>query len=447
MDYRELAEDLLKQAATHGATGAEVLIVEEESSSVQVRMRDVDRVQTAREKRLGLRVGFGPRSAGTATSDFSADSLRRLLDDTAAMAQAVAEDPASGLPDATAFRDGSPELEMWDGEAGSLPMPERIRLAMRAEAAALDLDPRIVNSEGAEFVHHDASVLIANSHGFVGQYRGSRVALSVVPVAEEGGAKQRDGWSEVERRLAALPPPEAVGRRAAERTLRRLGGRPVPTREVPVVLEPEIAGSLLRSIAGAVSGPSLYRGASFLHGMLDRRVAAAGVGVVDDGRLPGRVGSRPFDGEGIPTRRTVVIEDGVLRSYLLDTYSARKLGLASTGNAARTLGQPPTVGPTNLSMLPGPHTPEAILASVRSGLYVTELIGFGVNLVTGDYSRGAAGLWIEEGRLAYPVEEVTIAGNLRDMLTGIEMVGNDLTWRGSIGAPTIKIGRMTVAGT
>ncbi|RPJ73348.1 MAG: TldD/PmbA family protein [Acidobacteria bacterium] len=324
---------------------------------------------------------------------------------------------------------------------------ERSRpVARAAEAAALDLDPRIVNSEGAEFSQHDASILLGNSHGFLEEYRASRVGLSVVPVAEEGGAKQRDFWSEVERRLGALPPPETVGRRAAERTLRRLGSRKVPTGEVPVVFEPETAVSLLRNIAGAVAGPTLYRGASFLQGMLEQRVAAAGVGVVDDGRLPARVGSRPFDGEGVPTRRTMVIEDGVLRSYLLDTYSARKLGLASTGNAVRSLGQPPTVSPTNLWMTAGPYPPEEILASVGRGLYVTELIGFGVNLVTGDYSRGAAGIWIEDGRLAYPVDEITIAGNLREMLTDIAMIGSDLTWRGSMAAPTVKIGRMMVAG-
>lgn len=362
------------------------------------------------------------------------------------MAQVVAEDPASGLPEPSAFSDGCPALQLWDGEAGGLPIPERIGLARAAEAAALDLDPRIVNSEGAEFSQHDASVLLANSHGFVGEYRASRVALSVVPVAEQDGAKQRDGWSEVERRLGALPPPATIGRRAAQRTLRRLGSRKAPTGEVPVVFEPETAVSLLRNLCGAVAGPALYRGASFLQGMLGQRVAAAGVGVVDDGRLPGRLGSRPFDGEGLPTRHTVVIEDGTLRSYLLDTYSARKLGLTSTGNAVRSLGQPPTVSPTNLWMMAGPHPPEEIIGSVARGLYVTEMIGFGVNLVTGDYSRGAAGIWIEDGRLAYPVEEITIAGNLRDMLADIAMVGSDLTWRGSMGAPTLKIGRMMVAG-
>jgi PmbA protein len=445
-DYRELANELLKSASRRGASGADVLLVEDESFSVQVRLRDVETVKNAREKRLGLRVCFGPRSASTSTSDLSPASLDRLLDDTVAMAQAVAEDPENGLPDGAAFTADMPDLGTWDGEAGRLSMAERLGLATAAESAALDRDPRITNSEGGEFSQQEASVLLANTHGFVGEYRASRVGLAVTPVAEQDGAKQRDGWSAVERALSRLPSAEVVGRTAAERTLRRLGARKVRTQEAPVVFEPETAVSLLRTLCSAASGSALYRSASFLLGKLSQRVAAPGLTVIDDGRLPGKVGSRPFDGEGLPTRRTVVVEDGILTSYLLDTYSARKLGLRSTGNASRSLGQPPGVGPTNFYAVPGPHSPEEILASVQSGLYVTELIGFGVNLVTGDYSRGAAGIWIENGRLAYPVEEITIAGNLRDMLTGIEMVGSDLTWRGSFAAPTLKIGRMTVAG-
>jgi PmbA protein len=207
-----------------------------------------------------------------------------------------------------------------------------------------------------------------------------------------------------------------------------------------------MSASLLRSLCGAVSGSAVYRGASFLVGKLGQQVAAAGLSVIDDGRVLGGLGSRPFDGEGLPTRRTVVIENGTLASYLLDTYTGRKLGLASTGNASRSLGQRPTVGPMNFHIVPGAASPEEIIRSVDRGLYLTEMIGFGVNLVTGDYSRGAVGMWVEKGKLTYPVEEITIAGNLKDMLQDIEMIGNDLEWRSSIAAPTLKIGRMTVAG-
>ncbi len=270
--------------------------------------------------------------------------------------------------------------------------------------------------------------------------------LSVSPVARQNGRMQRDGWYSVGRRLQGLEPPEAVGTTAARRTLRRLGARKVPTQHVPVVFDPDMAASLLRSICAAVSGPALYRDASFLAGKLGQTVAAPSLTVVDDGRMAGGLGSKPFDGEGQATRRTVVIQDGRLASYLLNTYTGRKLGLASTGNALRSLGQQPTVGPTNFYIPPGPTPPEEIIRSVDQGLYLTEMIGFGVNLVTGDYSRGAAGIWIDGGELAYPVEEVTIAGRLPEMLCDIEMVGSDLTWHGSVAAPTLKIGSMTVAG-
>lgn len=446
MDYRELADDLLKEAARKGASGAEVLVVEDEAFSVQVRMRAVDTLKSARERRLGLRLCFGERSATTATSDLSPESLRRLLDDTAAMGHATAEDPCSGLPEPEGFTRELPDLDLWDPGAADLPIPERIALATAAESAALDFDPRITNSEGAEYSHQDARIVFANSYGFTGEYRGSSVALSVTPIAADNGGMQRDGWFSVQRRLRQLDSAQHVGQIAARRTLRRLGARKVPTQQVPVVFDPDMAASLLRSICSAVSGSAIYRSASFLTGRLGDRIAANSLTVVDDGRLVGHLGSRPFDGEGLPTRRTVVIQEGVLTSYLLDTYTGRKLGLPSTGNASRALSQPPTVGPTNFFIVPGPHSPEEIVRSVEAGLYVTEMIGFGVNLVTGDYSRGAVGIWIEGGKLTYPVEEITIAGNLKDMLLQVEMIGSDLEWRGSIAAPTLMLARMTVAG-
>ena len=446
MDYRELAHDLLKRAAGKGATGAEVVLVEDESFSVQVRLRTVDTLQSARQKRLGLRLCFNQRSATTATSDFSSESLQRLLDDTLAMARATAEDPYGGLPEAELFSADIPDLDLWDPEAANLPIQDRIALATAAESAALDFDPRITNSEGGEYSHQDARVVFANSHGFMGEYRGSSVVLSVSPIAGDNSGMQRDGWYSVQRRLQSLEAPEAIGRTAAQRALRRLGARKVPTQQVPVVFDPDMAASLLRTICGAVSGSAIYRSASFLTGKLGQQVATTDLTIVDDGRMAGKLGSRPFDGEGLATRRTAIIRDGVLTSYLLDTYTGRKLGMASTGNASRSLGQPPTVAPTNCHIVPGPYSPEQIIRSVDRGLYVTEMIGFGVNLVTGDYSRGAVGIWIENGELTYPVEEITIAGNLNDMLRQVEMIGDDLEWRGSIVAPTLKIARMTVAG-
>ncbi len=247
------------------------------------------------------------------------------------------------------------------------------------------------------------------------------------------------------RQFKRLETPEVIGETAAKRALRRLGARKIPTQEAPVVFDPEMAASLLRTLAGAVAGTSIYRGSSFLLNRLKQQIAAETVTVIDDGTIPGALGSRPFDGEGIPTQRTAVVEHGVLQSYLLDTYCARRLGMTSTGNAARDAAGI-SVGSANFYLVPGTSTPGEIIASVKSGLYLTELIGFGVNLVTGDYSRGAVGLWIENGELTYPVEEITIAGNLTEMLRHIEMVGNDLVFRGRTAAPTLKIARMTIAG-
>jgi PmbA protein len=256
---------------------------------------------------------------------------------------------------------------------------------------------------------------------------------------------QRDAWYTTARRRRALEDAEAVGRTAAARALRRLGARKVKTTEVPIIFDPDTAATLIRSIAGAASGPSLYRRASFLLERLGTRVASAAVNIVDDGLIEAALGSRPFDGEGLPSRRTAIVRDGVLESYLLDTYSARKLGLASTHHASRD-GAGVSVGTSNLMLMPGSDTPQALIRSVHSGLYVTELIGFGVNGVTGDYSRGAAGLWIENGELAYPVEEVTVAGNLLEMFDRIDGIGNDLVLRDRTAAPTLKIARMVVAG-
>jgi len=448
MEYCDLAQELLRNAASKGASGAEVIVVEDESFSVQVRMRAVDTLKSAREKRLGLRLCFGQRSATAATSDFSPGSLQRLLDDTVAMAQATAEDSCSGLPEPELFSADIPDLDLWDPEAKNLSIPDRIALAKAAESAALDFDPRITNSEGGEYNHEDARVVFMNSHGFLGEYRGSSVVLSVSSIATDNGSMQmqRDGWYSVQRRFRDLAAPETIGRTAAQRALRRLGARKVSTQQVPVVFDPDMAASLLRTICGAVSGYAIYRSASFLTDKLGQQVAANGFTILDDGRMLGKLGSRPFDGEGLPTRRTAIIQDGVLTSYLLDTYTGRKLGMASTGNAARSLAQLPSVAPTNCHVVPGPYASGQIIHSVDRGLYVTEMIGFGVNLVTGDYSRGAVGFWIENGELSYPVEEITIAGNLKEMLQQIEMIGDDLEWRGSVAAPTLKIARMTVAG-
>jgi PmbA protein len=442
---RELARDLLAKVRRQGATEADLLVVETDSSATQVRLRDIESLKSAQERRLHLRVMFGKSSAATSTSDFSMRAIDHLIDETCTLARATAADEYLGLPNPESIVASVPNLALCDDEAQGLDVEEKIALVKQAEAAALDYDPRITNSEGAGLDTHFSQIVYANTHGFVGEYRTSSFTLAVSPIAGAGGAMQRDSWYAANRQFKQLDAPDVIGKTAARRALRRLGARKVPTQEAPVVFDPEMAASLLRTLAGAVSGTSIYRGSSFLLNRLGQQVAADTVTVIDDGTIPGALGSRPFDGEGLPTQRTVVIEHGVLQSYLLDTYCARRLGMASTGNAARDASGI-SVGAGNFYLVPGTSTPAEIIGSVKSGLYLTELIGFGINLVTGDYSRGAVGLWIENGELAYPVEEITIAGNLNEMLGYIEMVGDDLVFRGRTAAPTLKIARMTIAG-
>ncbi len=442
----DLLGSLLERATERGATSADAFLVEERHFSATVRLGEVDTVAHARDQRLSLRVFSGRASAAASTSDLSPASLERVIEEAIGLARVTAEDPCAGLPDHRDLASGLPTLDLHDDGGHDLTPEDKIEIARRGEGAALAVDPRMTNSDGAEYWDRQARYAYATSGGFAADYATSGFGLSVAPIAAQGGEMQRDAWYTMARQRARLDAPEAVGRLAAERALRRLGARKVRTTQVPVIFDTETAASLVRAVAGAAAGPGLYRRASFLCDRLGARIAAPIVTIVDDGTLPGALGSRPFDGEGLSTRRTVVVGDGVLESYLLDSYSARKLGLTSTHHAGRD-GSGITVVPTNLMLLPGRATPNELIGSVVDGLYVTELIGFGVNGVTGDYSRGAAGLWIENGRLTYPVQEITIAGNLLDMLMAIDGVGNDLVLRDRTASPTVKIARMVVAGT
>ncbi|HEX5530971.1 MAG TPA: TldD/PmbA family protein [Methylomirabilota bacterium] len=442
---QDLLADLLKQATRKGATAADAFVVEDQSFSAQVRLGQVDTVKHAREQHMALRVFVGKSVAAASTSDLSREAMTRLVDEAVSLARVTSPDELSGLPDAELLARQVPDLDLHDPHGHDLPPEEKIELARRCEAAALAADPRITNSEGGDFGDRRARYAYATSHGFSGEYRTSSFSLAVSPVATRDGEMQRDSWYHVTRRRSRLDDPEEIGRIAARRAVQRLGARRVKTAEVPVVFDPEMAASLVRHIAGAASGPALYRRASFLVGKLGERIAAPSITIVDDGTVPGALGSRPFDGEGLPVARTVVVDQGVLRSYLLDTYSGRKLGLPSTHHGARD-GSGVSVSTTNLYLAAGDRDPGDLIRSVKNGLYVTELIGFGVNGITGDYSRGAVGMWIENGELAYPVEEITVAGNLLDMLHAVEGVGNDLVFRDRTSAPTLLIGRMTVAG-
>jgi PmbA protein len=442
----DLLGDVLQRARGKGATEADAFMVEDQSFAAQVRMGQVDTVKHARDQHLALRVFVGRSTAAASTSDLSRESLDRLVDEAVTLARVTAPDPLAGLADPAALARGPRDLGLDDPRGHDLAPEAKIDLARRCEAAALAFDPRITNSEGGDFADGHARYAYATSHGFAGEYRSSSFSLSASPLAAANGEMQRDGWYHVTRHRADLDAPEAIGRIAAQRALRRLGARRVKTAEVPVIFDPQMAATLIRHIAGAASGPSLYRGASFLLNRLGQTIAAPSITIVDDGTMPGALGSRPFDGEGLPTQRTVLVDRGVLASYLLDSYSGRKLGLPSTHHAARD-GGGVGVSTTNLHLAPGTESPEALIRSVKSGLYVTELIGFGVNGVTGDYSRGAAGFWIDNGELAYPVQEITVAGNLLEMFSAVEGVGNDLVFRDRTSAPTLLIGRMVIAGS
>ena len=444
--YGALAAEIVAQALAAGATDAECTIAEGDEFSANVRLREVETLKEAGSRGAGLRILKGKHTGSAYTSDLSGDGVRHLVRSAMELAEITTEDPHAGLPDAAELGTVAGDLGLYSNDVEGLETELKIDVAWRAEDAALRADPRITNSEGASFDTHLAHHVFANSRGFVGEYRTSYCSVSTVPVARQGDSMERDYWFSMARGFAGLEKPEDVGRIAAQRALRRLGAVKVETQKVPVVFEPRTARALLDNIFDAVHGGAIYRNESFLAGKLGDRVASDKLTVIDDGTIPGLFGTSPFDDEGVPTRRTVVIEKGVLKSYLLNTYTARKLGLKTTGNASRGLAGNAGVGNGNLYIEKGEARPEELIAGIREGFYVTELMGFGVNIVTGDYSRGAAGQWIRNGELAFPVSEVTIAGNLQQMLLGLEAVGADLEFRGSMAAPTLVIAEMTVGG-
>ncbi|HTO55606.1 MAG TPA: TldD/PmbA family protein [Myxococcota bacterium] len=442
---RDLVGFALERARAAGAFQAEASLYAGEAFETRVRTREIDFVKQSREQGLSVRVFCGGRgglsSAGTRTSDLSRDTIARTAADAVALARATVPDVCAGLPDG-GFASEIPELELFDPGDRPFDPGSRIAAARAMESAAHAVDSRIGDSEGSQASSSFGEITYGNSAGFLAGYGSAHHAIVAESLARGDSGMQRDAWYSSARRWAGLEPADAVGRRAAERALRRLGARRVPTCEVPVIFDPVTAPGLLRMLAGCASGYAIYRGTSFLAGKLGLKIASSAVTIVDDPHLRGGLGSKPFDGEGLPTRRNVLVERGRLASYVLDTYSARKLGLQSTGNGVRGGG----ASTTNLWLEPGKKSPAEILTSTPRGLYVTELIGQGFNPVTGDYSRGAAGMWIENGELAYPVEEITIAGNLAQMLCDIDAIGNDLLWLGATAAPTVRISRMTVAG-
>lgn len=432
----EVALRSLEAAHRHGATDAEVEVSAAVGQSVTVRRGEVETVEYNRDKGMGITVYIGKRRGNASTSDLSPEAIDRTVQAACAIARHTAEDDAVGLPDPQRlFRGTPPDLDLY--HPWGLDVEEAIAIAKRTEAAALAVDKRITNSEGATVSAFDSDFMLANTFGFCAGYPASKAYVSAAVVAEDASGMQRDYWYTTHRDHARLEDVEGVGRIAGERAVRRLGGRKHATGESAVVFEANVAGSLLGHFVSAASGSSLYRRSSFLLDRLGTRVFAPGVTIREEPHQGGEMASSPFDAEGVATAPRVVVEDGELRGWFLSSHSARKLGLETTGNAG---------GNHNLVLVPGALDLEGILRKMGRGLLVTEMMGQGVNPVTGDYSRGASGFWVEGGEIRHPVEEVTIAGNLLDMFAGIRAVGRDVLTRGSRQCGSILVERMTIAG-
>jgi PmbA protein len=446
-----LGDTILRMARERGGADivAECVLRSGAELSAKVRKGEPELVEEAGTRSAGLRVIQKGRVASTSTSDLTERGIERFVADAIELVELSQEDPFAGPADPKRLCNPAtqPDLDLYDPAGGSVDAAQAIALAREGEAAAFAFDPRITNSEGATFGRNAGGVAMVLSSGFRAAYKGSYQSLYVVPVAADEGGKNRRGYHYSARRyLADLDPPGEVGREAARRTLRKLGARTVPTCEVPVVFDPDAARSILGMLAGCIMGSAIWRKSSYLVGREGTRVASDLVNVVDDPLLPRAPGSRPFDGEGLASRRNVVVEKGILRTYLCDSYSARKLSRESTASASRGGGA--SVGPstTNFVLQPGTDSNEAIIKGTKRGLYVNEMMGFGFNAVTGDFSRGAAGFWIENGELTYPVSEVTISLNVDQLWQTLDAVGSDLDMRTSTASPTIRVARMTVAG-
>jgi PmbA protein len=440
--FRHIVEDTLAAAKKRGASDCSVEVSEGVGLSVSVRKGELENVERNRDKSLGVSVYLGQRRGNASTSDFSAAAIAQTVQAAYDIARFTAEDPAAGLPDEAdlaTFKQAARDLDLF--HPWTIDAAQAAEVAMRCEAAAFAVDKRITNSEGAGVSAQQAHFWAGNTRGFRGGYASSRHYVSVSPIAGRGKGMQRDGWYTSMRDAADLAAPELVGRYAAERALARLKSRRVATAEVPVLFESTTAAGLLGAYVQATSGGALYRKASFLHGSLGQQVLANHIDITEDPHQPKGKGSAPFDDEGVRTSRRQVVQGGVVQSYFLSSYSARKLGLKTTGHAG---------GSQNLYMTSRLTQPSddlnSMLRRLGRGLFVTELMGQGVNYVTGDYSRGAAGFWVEGGRIVHPVHEITIAGDMRDIFKGIVAIGADVYTQGSKTVGSVLVERLKLAG-
>jgi PmbA protein len=444
---QRVAEQMLALALKAGADGAEVLVRDGTELEVKVRLGETELIKEAGSRALGLRVLKDQRSAVTYTSDLTAAGLERLARDSVELATLAEPDPIAALPLPEEMARTVAELDLWDDAVLSVDVAEGIRRARAGEAAALAFDKRITNSDGAVFGRTVGASAFATSAGFSGSVRGTHVSFAVEPLCDDADGKKRNGsyWT-ASRFAAGLADAEQVGIEAARRTVAKLGARKIPTGAAPVIFSPDAARGLLGQLAGVMSGGAIWRRSSYLAGREGTAIASPLIEVVDDPLLRRGPGSRPFDGEGLASRTNVLVSEGVLRTYLCDVYAARKLGRRSTGSASRGIGGSPHVGVSNLILRAG-KTPAAELEKIDRGLYVTDLMGFGFNGVTGDYSQGAGGFWIEGGERAYPVTEITVSANFDALWKGVDALGDDLDTRSSVQCPSFRVSSMMIAGS
>ncbi|MFW6161025.1 MAG: TldD/PmbA family protein [Acidobacteriota bacterium] len=438
---RQLVERLVTFASAHGADEVEVKLSEGIEFNVDVRLQEIENLLEARPKTISFKIIKDKKTAWASSSDFKKDNLYSLIKNAIKRAELTQPDKFAGLPEYDSLNYPDPEkLEIYDPEIKELNSREKIQLALKTEKTAL-ADTQITNSHGASFFSREEYNILGNSKGFLGSYRESLFSLGIGLQAGETNQRAEDGWHSNSRFFRNLDSPEKVAQKAVARTIRHLNPQKISTRIVPVILEPLMTSWLLGFLFHCLSGPVLYRQESFLVNRLEDQIGGNNITVIDHGLMPGKLGTRPFDEEGNPTRKTMVIDKGILKNYLCDTYSAKKLGLNSTGNAARS-----GVASNNFYLEPGNQSPEEIISELEEGLLLTRVIGHGLNPVTGEISRGAFGLWIEKGKILHPVAEITISGNLEEILKKIIRVGSDLDFRRQICGPTIMVEEMILAG-
>jgi PmbA protein len=446
-DNKAISQMIIKQALKKGAQQVDVIIVNNTNTSITVRLGKIEELKQSNPKSLGIRVFKNKSKALTYTSDFRPESLQKLVNRTVEMASLTSHDEFNGLPEPELLGIAQADLSQFDAKIDTIPTDRKIKLVTEMEKLGMDKDPLITNSDGSNWSDSKSHVVLANSEGFYGEedYTSYNVSLSLV--AEKDNVKQTDYWFSASRFYNRLDSVEQIAAKGVERTIRKIGSKKPKTQKVPVVFDPMVGQDFLNIIANVILGNAIYSKNSFLVDKLNQKIGVDQLTIIDDGLLKYGLGSRLFDDEGLPSRKNVVIENGVLKTYLCDCYAARKLKHPPTGSASRGVSSNPTSGTSNFYLQNGTIPPAEIIASVKNGLYLTSVDWVGVNYVTGDYSRGASGIWIENGKLTYPVQEFTIASNMLEMMKNISLIGNDLEFRFSTAAPTFKIDQMTISGT